>query len=372
MKKPSFQTLVLALILSAFTQHASAQKPDSTFNPSTYQWEPIQKNHPPNPNIDSIAIEVLINGLAVWDEPENFEPFGFKKLGNPSISSLLAINKRTLVQIDKFNDTIASVSLLYSGWGGYWNYQKDQEGYWSQVDVDYSDKNVPDIDTLINPMLWGLYTARLKSELTWLQGSEFAGILDSLNNITESMKQQGEKVRSIWGTEGDYNPNFAYEFSQDTINNVLQTLCNFAKRMVDTTQAKKSGAELKYFVVEARKIKGTILLKENGEYDMAMEKTQVSDTTFIITWGNITLMPQPFEMEKITKASWMLQFFFPGDIGVLVSLENEITTPGVIFFSGMDHIGTYVNNDWTAEDPNYNIGDLQKIFLDCQSLLPKQ
>ena len=310
-----------------------------------------------------------MNTLAAWDNPEFFEPFGFTKRNGEYIRSLTAADTGTLVQIIFFSDTTADVSLIFSHWGGNWSYQKDSQDYWYETDRDHSDKKVPQIDDRINPLLQGLNTARLQSELAWLQGPEFAGIIDSLGQISESMKKMGNEINSLWDTEGDYKPNFAYEFSQDTINNVLQTLCSFAKRMVDTTQAKKSGAELEYFVVVAKKIKGTILLKENGEYDMEVEKTQVSDTTFIITWGNITLMPQPSNMDTLASDSWMLQFFFSGDIGVLVSLKNETTTPGVIFFSGMDQIGSYVNNDWTAEDPNYSIGDLQKIFLNCQSLI---
>jgi len=205
MKNLSF-IFSLALILSAFTFTASAQtdRPNETFNPQTYQWETA--NQPPN--IDSIATAVLLNALTVWDQPELYQEAGFIKVGdevsNTDLSSMIAVNKKTLVQIDRFSDTTAEVYILYSGWSGHWKYLIDNEGYWSETSKDYSNLLIPQIDEWVNPFIQSINTARLKSELAWLQGPEFTSIVDSLSRISHSMEQRSKEIQSLWQTEGDY------------------------------------------------------------------------------------------------------------------------------------------------------------------------
>ncbi len=282
MIKPIFHLLFLALTFSAANLQSQT---DSVFNRETYAWEPAEQAQP---NIDSIASSVLINALTAWDYPEFFQPFGFKKIGNSSIQSLIGVDTGTLVQIDVFANGIASVSLIFSHWGGYWEYKQTKNG-WEETNRDHQSPSIPQIDDRINPMLWGLYTARLQSELKWLQGPEFQGVIDSLEKIAgsiETLRIQEIQIQSIWDSDFETPSTEWYEGEKAKVN------------------ADAAKSELHDF---ATLVAGDTILA--GMYGGRIEQIEIEgDTATVIFWPEkpgIQVASLPFK--PISSNAWQLQ-----------------------------------------------------------------
>jgi len=205
MKKPIFHLLFWAMLFSA----------TSCFTTRGYHLN--DKNEwQKGPNIDSVATQMLLQATNIWDEPDFFEPAGFKKMSSGKGECMTAPQSGvgTLLEVCYLDPEFetAEVVFIYSRWTGRWHFSR-LSGEWSMVSKDYSSPFVPSIkeDLDFDKILKELFTASAKRDLVWL--NSLVGDIDTKPRMADTTMIGADSVvwKITFTTDSDFDWTWEYE-----------------------------------------------------------------------------------------------------------------------------------------------------------------
>jgi len=190
-------TLFLALILSA-----TACKTTRGYHLND------QNEWTKSPPVDSIAFQTLLQMTNIWDAPELYQAAGFEKY--TFSPTLIRVDTNTMLRLDSLGYDKWAVSMRFSGWLGNWVYEQDEEGYWHQIDKEYSSRFVPGIDDKLHQILNDLFTASSRADLAKL--TEFLASIEPY--MADTIMTTADSVEWHITYTTDLSQDWAWEYEQ--------------------------------------------------------------------------------------------------------------------------------------------------------------